>query len=80
MGKITSTEREALLSVVNQCLFQLLICLRCVQREEDVEMEQKFLYATPSRQEPSPTVTFPLSVLGQVFSATLSPPAEEYQE
>lgn len=64
----------------NHCLFQLLICLPCVQRE-DVEMKQKFLYATPSSQKlPSTTVIFPVSVLGEVFSAILCLPAEEYQE
>lgn len=66
--------------MVNQCLFQILICLQCVQREEDVEMKQKFLYAILSNQElPSTVVTFPLLCVS-VFSATLWPPAEEYQE
>lgn len=50
-------------------------------QREDVAMKQKFLYATLSSQElPSTTVTFPLSVLREMFSATLCPPAEEYQE
>lgn len=52
-----------------------------MQREEDADMEQKFLYATLSSQElPSTTITLPPSVLGEVFSATLCPPAEEHQE
>lgn len=70
-------ERELIFSVVHLYLFQILICLLCLQREMKLETITKSLYATPSTEEiTSNAVNLPLYIMGDIFSATLCPPAD----